>query len=121
MPSETRKKLVVLYQELYQLTNPKCGACRLPNSCCSQEYCELTMEYAREEWGVELQPTEHPTLPLMGEKGCTAAPHLRPQCTAHVCEQHLMRPDEFAEKYFDLRDRVNDAEMLRLTEEEKEI
>lgn len=109
------KKLPVLYQQMYELTNPKCGSCRAPNTCCDKMYCEATIAYANQEWNVELSSTGHPKLPLMGPKGCVAAPHLRPLCTVHVCEQHLMDV-EFSEKYFDLRDQLNEQEELWLTQ-----
>lgn len=115
-----RRKLVVLYQKMYDLTNPKCGSCNLPNACCHKDYCEMTLAYAKEVWGTDLLRTEHPTLPLMGEKGCTAAPHLRPLCTAHVCEQHLMRVDDFTEQYFQIREEINEEEMQWMIEKENQ-
>jgi len=44
------------------------------------------MAFAEWRWGVELTPTGHPSLPLMGPEGCTAPPHLRPACSGHICE-----------------------------------
>lgn len=101
------RKIKILYQEMADLTLQKCSKeCRVPLSCCSQEYCEFTLEYAKEKWNIELKETGHPKLPLMGPNGCTAAPHLRPLCAVHVCEQHLCN-SQFNKKYFKLRDELN--------------
>jgi len=102
------KTLKTLYQQMADLTRPKCGSCRVPLSCCSSEYCEETLRFA-EKQGTPLQTTQHPKLPLMGDNGCTAPPHLRPICTVHVCEQHLMDVD-FAEKYYTLREELSEAD-----------
>jgi|SRR5579863_5980599 len=110
-PNET--KVVKAYQKMYELTNPKCGQCRVPNQCCSPEYCELAIEWAKKEWNTELARTDHPRLPLMGPSGCTAAPHFRPLCTVHVCENHYMRDLAFNKTYFSLRSLVERAENKR--------
>lgn len=90
MPShheDLRARLVALYAELAALTEPECsGQCERPRTCCEERYCLIAIEFARQNWDVELQPTWHPVLPLMGDDGCTAAPHLRPVCSAHTCE-----------------------------------
>lgn len=108
-----RVQLKVLYQELADMTKPLCAtACQLPISCCSPEYCEFVIEYAKDCWGEELQRTNHERLPLMGPDGCTAAPHLRPMCSAHVCEGTLYRQEqEYLDKYFKLRDKISDLEL----------
>jgi len=63
--SMAKKRLVVLYKELAELTHPICAKeCSLPHSCCSKEYCEFAIEWARDTWGVELQRTAHDRLPL---------------------------------------------------------
>ena len=85
-------------QHLADMTAPMCGACPLPYSCCEAQYCRDAMAYAAKHWGESLQPTGHPTLPLMGPKGCTAAPHLRPKCTVFVCPEH--RGNEFTSAAF---------------------
>lgn len=107
---------IELYQELYDMTKDECKNCRIPYSCCSGEYCEMTIDYAKEAWGVELQRTDHPKLPLMGPNGCTAAPHLRPNCTAHTCAVNSagFKPndDKWNDRYFELR-RLIDIEELK--------
>lgn len=107
-----KKKLIVLYQEIADHTEPECRlTCFRPHSCCSLEYCIFTIEYAKEEWGVELPATDHPKLPLMGEKGCTAAPHLRPACALHTCEIASMGwkdgDPEWTDKYFKIRNEID--------------
>lgn len=100
------KEIIEAFQEMADLTRPKCGECRVPLSCCSPEYCVFTLNFAAEK-SIELATTDHPTLPLMGKQGCTAPPHLRPLCTLHVCEWHYIKSVEFAEAYFDLRARLS--------------
>jgi hypothetical protein len=79
----------------------------------------MTVDFARENWGVELAPTWHPSLPLMGPDGCTAAPHLRPMCTAHTCEigEHGCKRGDpvWTERYYELRGAIAaiEAELFR--------
>jgi len=110
-----RVKLVELYQAMYSLTEPECACeCKIPRSCCSPEYCEMTISHAKERWGVELVRTAHARLPLMGDKGCVAAPHLRPMCTLHTCTINSLgfKPNdpEWNDKYFDLRGQIDALE-----------
>jgi hypothetical protein len=103
-----------LYQRLYEITGPKCRTeCRLPQSCCSPEYCEIAIEFAQEE-GIELARTDHPKLPLMGPAGCTAPPHLRPMCTRHLCSINGLGMDRdpvFNRKYFRLIEQIDRLEL----------
>ena len=115
MTSEIKDQLIALFQEMYELTEPECcGSCRLPRSCCSPEYCEMAMEYAK-EWDVDLKPliTNHPTLKFLGESGCVVQPHLRPLCTFHTCDingfgfkMHPAPDPEWDKRYFELRDKI---------------
>ena len=113
-----QNQLINAYQKLYALTMPACrNQCRAPRTCCSPEYCEETIRWAQESWGTKLSTTEHPTLPLMGPDGCTAAPHFRPMCTAHVCKINGMGTSgdpEWDQQYFELTDLVNNLEFERL-------
>jgi hypothetical protein len=108
-----KKALIVLYQEMADLTLPKCKECRVPLSCCDSMYCDMAFAYAKAE-GVNLERTNHPTLPLMGEKGCTAPPYLRPLCTLHVCSINSLGFDakdlKWTNKYFALRERIDELE-----------
>lgn len=62
----TLRDLIPLYQRMSELTAPECkSSCRLPHSCCHEEYCGLTIDHAKSVWGIDLQRTEHPKLPLM--------------------------------------------------------
>jgi len=109
--------LVKKWEQMAALTREKCsgigkGACLVPFSCCDRVYCEIAARYAKQEYGVELEKTDHPTLPFMGPNGCTVAPHLRPICAIHVCERSYMADRPFAKAYFKLRanlDRLEDA------------
>lgn len=109
-----KEKLIHLYAEMAQMTLSECQRCRNPLSCCSPEFCALAIEHARSHWGIALQATSHPTLPLMGSNGCVAPPHLRPCCTAHTCEINAYgckRNDPaWTEKYFQLRDAIMEIE-----------
>ena len=103
-----RQQLVALYAALAAHTEPECASrCPRPLSCCEARYCAIAIEFAREHWGIELRPTWHATLPMMGPGGCTVAPHLRPVCTAHtceVCEHGCKRGDEaWTRRYDELR------------------
>lgn len=115
-----RVALTVLYQQMADLTLPKCKACPVPLSCCSAEYCQSAILVAKEDWGVELKETGHPTLPLMGESGCTAAPHFRPLCTLHTCRVNSLgfEPNDPAwnEEYFALREKIDEIELARFVE-----
>lgn len=110
----TRAALRELYKAMSTATRPKCGACRVPLSCCAHEYCGLVAERA-EEFG-EPVPTEtgHPRLPYMGEHGCVVPPHLRPLCTMHVCSINSIGADpndpKFTKHYFELRSQIEELE-----------
>lgn len=116
MTDKTPLKLITLYRDMAELTLKECRlVCRRPYSCCSPEYCDFTMQIAKER-GVELKPTGHKKLPLMGESGCIAPPHLRPMCTNHTCEMNGMgvKKDDpggvWTKQYFDLRSKIEEAE-----------
>lgn len=121
LSEEAKARLVALYQEMYELTVPECASsCPVPRSCCSPEYCESTIRYAKEYWGTTLTPTGHDRLPLMGPTGCTAAPHLRPMCTLHTCDINSfglkMRPKpdvKWSHRYFQIRADIERLEALR--------
>lgn len=112
-------KLEKLYNEMYELTLPECKGCRAPLSCCSPEYCDLATMRAS-EFGVELTPTGHDKLPYMGENGCVVPAYLRPLCTLHtcdVCSIGFKRDDpsgEWTDKYFVLRDQIEQLEAKRM-------
>jgi len=107
----SKKTVEALYSMMSDLTHPCCATkCNIPLQCCSPEYCEMAIEHAKTKYGIELQRTDHPTLPLMGPTGCTAAPHLRPLCTIHVCEKHFIDL-KFSDKYFRLREKINEADL----------
>lgn len=107
-------ELKILYQQMSDLTKPKCGQCNIPHGCCGHEHCEETKAYAKEEYGVSLESTGHPTLPFMGTNGCVVEPYLRPICSVHVCEKWYMTNLEFSDKYFSLRDQLSEAEFERM-------
>ncbi len=116
-PAETGK-LLSLYEEMSEHTAPECASsCPVPHSCCSREYCEFTLDHAQKEWGLVLIQTSHPTLPLMGPKGCTAPPHVRPMCTMHTCAVNGFgfKPNDmpWTEKYFQIREAIEVLEVKR--------
>ena len=104
-----KPKLIQLYQEMADLTEPKCRQCRAPHSCCSPEYCQMAFEIAAEH-GTTLEATGHERLPLMGSNGCVAPPWSRPLCTLHVCSINGLGFDPqdpaFTKAYFKLRKKI---------------
>lgn len=123
--TKLRRRLVALYGEMAALTLPKCAqGCSHPSlkySCCSPEYCEMARDYAKEEWGVELQPTTHDRLPFMGPTGCVVPAHLRPLCTLHNCRINSIGFDVYdptwSKKYLKLRDEITEVECLLARDE----
>ena len=98
----TTPKQIQLYQEMYKHTLPKCGECKIPNSCCDPFTCEMVKEYA-EEQGEHFELIDG--MFLQG-KQCIIPPHLRPLCTLHVCSinSNGCDPDKkWTQKYFQLR------------------
>lgn len=120
---EQTLELVVLYQDMANHTEPECATnCQVPHSCCSAEYCQFTLKYAQEEWGLVLMQTTHATLPLMGPRGCTAPPHVRPMCTFHTCAVNGFgfKPGDmpWTEKYYKVRGAIDSLETKRQYGEE---
>lgn len=86
MSAAGKARLIHLYQEMSENTSSVCvGECKRRGACCDSMYCEIAIEWAKTQYGVMLARTQHPTLPLMGERGCVAEPYLRPTCTVHQC------------------------------------
>ncbi len=117
MKDKNKKTIISLYDEMYQMTKLECSStCRIPHSCCSIEYCLIAISHAKERYGVDLETTVHPTLPLMGKDDCIAAPHFRPLCTLHTCEINSLGYKtgslEWTEKYFNLRDNIEELEYI---------
>lgn len=91
-----RERLIDLYRQMAELTLPVCGTCRTPYNCCHPAICLTVISWAKERWGVALEPTGHERLPLMGQAGCIAPPHLRPVCAVHCCPmvEHGEKPND---------------------------
>lgn len=104
-----------VYVEIADLTFSHCKrTCRNLGSCCSVEYCEFSIDYAKSHFNVDLVPTGN-LLPLMGTDGkCTAPPHLRPMCARHSCQISSLGifKDEpsLTDKYFELTDLASELE-----------
>jgi hypothetical protein len=118
----TKEKLVLAYQAMYEHTKEECAyRCKFVHSCCSLEYCDMAIEIAKEDWGTVLEPTEHfkkglTKLPMMGQTGCTAAPHFRPLCTLHTCAMYAagFTNDRSWDKiYFQIRKKIDKLELDR--------
>ena len=103
-------RIIQLYQDLYEHTFNDCQKVCDRQDCCDTVACLATENYAREQYGVILERTEHATLPFMGSHGCTVPPHLRPICTEFSCRRLAYggKPgiDEWAEKYYELRRQI---------------
>lgn len=101
-------ELEKLYQEMYGLTNPKCGECKVPFSCCDKFTCEMVKEFAAEQGQkFELNGTDGMFLDISGR--CRIPPHLRPLCTLHVCainSNGCTSDLGWDKKYFELRSKI---------------
>lgn len=120
----TQEKLVPLYEAMAKITAPECATvCAIPHNCCDALYCEETRKWAKDIYGIALQPTGHSRLPFMGKSGCTVAPHLRPMCTLHTCAINNIgckRGDPaWTERYFKLRDEIELLELEQFIDSEK--
>lgn len=113
---EINARLVTLYQEISEHTKVPCSGqgdhpCRVPFSCCDASVCELVIEQAKWDWNMDLPRTTHPKYPLMGDKGCTAPPHMRPLCAVHSCVIAKMggnpKDPAWTERYWELRNEID--------------
>ena len=117
---DMQDKLVILYEQMSELTKPECGSCRAPHSCCAEMYCSLAKELASER-GVTLPeyPPNYKGAFYLNRNSCTVPPHLRPLCTLHTCaiSGFGFKPgdEQWTKKYFSLR---NEIDKLELTREE---
>ena len=68
----------------------------------------MAIALAEWRWGVELTPTGHPDLPLMGPDGCTAPPHLRPACSGHLCDETAQK---MGPEYLELKAAISHTEV----------
>jgi hypothetical protein len=113
--SAKHQELIELYRKMAEHTKPECARCFRPYSCCDALYCDMTIRFAKSKWGVDLQPTGHKKLPLMGVSGCTAEPHLRPMCSMHVCVVNSIgsKPGDrpWTEEYYRLHQAIQLLEM----------
>jgi hypothetical protein len=119
IPDQTLKDL---FQNMADLSKKQCEIDCFKirgtiGGCCSDMYCDLAIEYAK-EIGVSLTPTGNKKLPLMGEEGCTAPPWLRPMCTLHICDKSLLKED-FNKAYFSLREKIDLQEEKLFMEQSK--
>ena len=117
MKQSDRDKLVRLYRKMSENTSSVCAnECKRRGACCDSIYCEIAIEWSKTQYGVMLTRSQHHTLPLMGEHGCTAEPHLRPTCTVHQCRINGLGfyPHDLplTKKYFRLRDAIRRTENL---------
>lgn len=119
MNKRSCQTLTKLYAAMAAHTAPECGktcGTRTQYRCCDPMYCEMAIEWAKDRYGVTLEPTGHHSLPLMGADGCSVAPHYRPLCTLHQCDigaLGFLKSDPmgpWTKRYFALRDKINDAE-----------
>lgn len=117
--------LVVLYEKIEKITNPSCisgkDECSVFSGkkykCCSNEYCNKAKQFAKDGYGIELEPTGNKDVMFMGDNGCIVAPHLRPICTVHVCSitwaaKSMVSGDEVTREYFSLREKIFEAERV---------
>lgn len=108
MTQDIPQDYIDAFQEIADLTAPKCVGCRAPHTCCSRAQCDDTRRFAMDTFGIALEETGH-ALPFMGPNGCVVPAHLRPICSVHVCEGHLGVSREFDDAYFNLREQAEEA------------
>jgi hypothetical protein len=107
MPHPASQDLIEAFADLAEHTRPACGSCRAPFVCCTGDQCEATRETARDLFGVDL-PTGTGKIPFLAESGCTLDPYLRPICSVHVCEMHLIADTPYSRTYALLRERAEE-------------
>ena len=108
--------LKALFKQMADLTLPECKKCRVPLSCCSPEYCQISADWTNELGEEVPEKTEHPSLPFMGKCGCVLEPHQRLFCTFHTCRINGLGTSgsiDWDKKYFKLREQIE----KKLTEE----
>jgi hypothetical protein len=105
--------LVQLYQKMADLTEPECGKCRVPYSCCSLDYCAIALTNALED-GVQLHTPGYRSIPLLSATGCICPPQYRPLCTLHTCDinGYGFKPGDpkWTRTYFKLRIEIDREE-----------
>lgn len=127
MNEASKETLRQLYKELADHTAPECAGenegCKLPHSCCSPEYCEMSQHIAQKLWDTDVsgQRTDHERLPFMGPSGCVLEPHLRPWCSRHACCINGLgakirgeNADEWTDRYNQLVEQIDELEMQLL-------
>lgn len=115
------ERLVSLYKDLYEITSPECNKCKIPNSCCSVEYCIAAEDIALEQFGVDVRPKRMSSLGgesckdyYLSPTGCVLEPHYRPMCTLHTCDimswGYKPNDEEWTKRYFEIRDSISEVE-----------
>lgn len=101
--------------ELHAVTREECDTqCRSlsPYKCCSPEYCDMVLVYAK-HLGIEPPPeTGHPTLKFMGADGCVAPLWMRGPCTAHACALGTYgssMPPGWMDRWYAAHEKLNNA------------
>ena len=104
-------ELIALYAQIADMTKAACDTCetahrKSPYRCCEAWACDLAMAFSSWRWNVDLRPTGN-ALPLMQEGGCQTAPHLRPACAKHLCEETAKK---MPEDYWELKRKISELE-----------
>lgn len=124
---EVTEEVKQLYEQIATLTKPRCANCVVghPYNCCSAFYCDFTDRFAK-HCGVELEASPDQiadstgkVMKFMSKTGCIVEPYMRPLCSVHVCEGHLIGTcsdgcdETFNDEYWDLRQKVNELDLER--------
>ena len=117
------ERLITLYKDIADLTLEHCKqTCKRMGSCCDPIYCHIAMQTAKEEYGLELQPTGNAILLLDENGSCTAPYHVRQMCSFHSCDinslGYFKGDPERTEKYFTIRDEIELLEIKRYDEKD---
>lgn len=88
-----KEKLVQLYDELVNITNPICGRCPKPYSCCESRHCINTAKIVSDVHNIRFAYGKH-HLPLMGEKTCKVPTFMRTFCSQFICDDATVSSEE---------------------------
>ena len=55
-------QLIKLYDDMHNHTKDWCKQCKIPYSCCSKEYCDIVLTYAKENGVIEVMFNTNATL-----------------------------------------------------------
>lgn len=113
MPEQPSQEMIEVFEQLSSHIASKCSGQKPPESCCNRHLCEYARAFSKEAFGIDLEDTGAAIPFLTPDGSCNVAAHLRPLCFAQVCPAHY-KDLEWAERYFELRDKAENILMKML-------